>query len=124
MRLRSFSGAGLVFLAVLAGCGDLGPTDDSSAPQVVFETPLDAAIVSGVVNIKVLAVDDVGVVSVKIYVDNAFLLEDASLPYEAIWNTGALADNSNHTLRAEAKDPSGNTRTAQITVTVVKQTPL
>ena len=48
---------------------------------------------------------------------------DASAPYQSYWNTGALANGTNHTVTAVATDGTGNTTTsAPVTVTIANPT--
>jgi len=79
---------------------------------------------SGTVNITIEAFDDDGVLAVRIFVDEVLLTEDPSAPYQGLWNTGSGADPITRTLRAEARDFSGNLGTAQVTVVVKDRAPL
>lgn len=113
----------LVAGPVLA-CGGLGPGGDTSEPLVAFDAPRQGDTVSGTVNITVQAFDDDRVLSVRMFVDGVQLTEDPSSPYQASWNAGPAANPTTHTLRAEARDVSGNLGTAEITVVVAQRTPM
>lgn len=86
-------------------------------PSVTISAPNDGATVSGTVTIRAEASDDRGVVSVRFLVDGALLSEDASSPYEAAWDTSAVAAGS-HSIVAEARDTGGQSARTAITVTV------
>jgi hypothetical protein len=109
--------------SVIVACGGLGTTSDSTAPLVTFDIPRQGDTVSGAVNITVQAFDDDGVLAVKIFADGVQLTEDPSDPYQAPWNAGGTTTATTHTLRAEARDLSGNVGTAQITVVVKDRAP-
>jgi hypothetical protein len=114
----------LVVVGPVVACGGLGPSDDTSAPLVTFDIPRQGDTVSGTVNITIAAFDDDGVVAVRIFVDGTQLTDDPSAPYQASWNAGSGASPITHTLRAEARDVSGNVGTAQVTVVVAQRAPL
>ncbi len=104
---------------VIGGCTaslDLPP--DTNPPVVAFSTPGNGATVSGVVGIKVEAADDYSVERVRVYIDGNLQGTFYLQPYYVQWNVTSLQTGTSHTLRAEAIDPSGNTGTAEITVTV------
>jgi hypothetical protein len=92
---------------------------DSSPPQMAITAPVNGAVVSGQVEILVLAIDDFGVDRVRILVDGVILADVFTAPYRVVWNTITLPDNSAHIIRAEASDLAGNTSSQQIGVTVL-----
>lgn len=98
-----------------AGCfpdsvSDLGP------PAVVITSPTTATV-SGNVNFKAEAVDDVGVTKVVFYVGTRTLGEVAAPPYEIRWNTQEDPDGPIQ-IRAEAHDAAGNRGQTSRSVTV------
>jgi len=109
-------------LAALALSGCLGSTanSDGSPPQVAIQSPVAGASVNSTVSIDVLAIDDFGVATVRIFIDGEKRADLFTQPYHMLWNTAALADQSTHTIRAEALDAAGNIGTTSISVTVVK----
>ncbi len=112
----------LLALAALA-CG-VGPVTDASAPLIAFENPQQGDTISGsTVNVIVQAIDDDRIVSVKIFADGQLLTEDAIEPYQTTWLTSGLQDSTTHTLRAEARDPGGNSASIQISVLVRRLPP-
>jgi len=111
--------------SVPVGVTVIVPPPDLTPPGVTLTAPGDTAIVSGVaVSVTADATDNVGVAGVQFVLDGANLgAEDTSSPYGVVWNTTAV-QNGPHTLRAVARDASGNsTATAVITVTVSNAPP-
>jgi thermitase len=92
-------------------------TADTTPPTVNITSPVAGGTVSGTVSVQVNASDNVGVASVKFYVDGMLVSTVASSPYSYSWNS-ATSPNGSHTLKAIAADASGNTAASQITVTV------
>ncbi|HKQ48942.1 MAG TPA: S8 family serine peptidase [Phycisphaerae bacterium] len=89
---------------------------DTTLPTVSFSTPASGAGVSGTITVQVSAADNVGVASVKLFIDGTYFAT-ASAPYAISWNT-ALFPNGAHTLLATATDAAGNMAVAQRSVTV------
>ena len=79
------------------------PAPDTTPPQVSITEPLDSSNLTGEVAFRASASDDVGVLKVVFYVDNDFISEDSTAPYEAQIDTAAYADGS-HALKAVAYD--------------------
>ncbi len=93
------------------------PTPDTTPPSVSFASPAGGSTVWGNVSVKVSASDNVGVTSVKLFLDGAQIGSATAAPYNFSWNSVTSA-NGSHTLKATATDAAGNASTAQITVTV------
>ena len=110
---------GAVQGAVVAGAGGTTtPPTDTTAPTVTITAPATGATVSGTVTVSATASDNVGVTGVQFKIGGTNVgAEDQVSPYAVAWNTTTLP-NGTHTLSAIAKDAAGNTKTAQITVTV------
>ena len=98
-------------------------TNDTTAPTVAVTGPAADATVSGTVTITATASDDIAVTGVRFLVDGVALgAEDTTAPFEASWNTTALA-NGSHVLTAVARDAAGHeTTAAAVTVTVTNDT--
>jgi fibronectin type 3 domain-containing protein len=94
-------------------------TVDAIAPTGVAVTaPSNGASVTGQVTISASASDNVGVVSVRFYVDGQLIATDTSSPFNVNWNTRNISKTT-HTLYVIATDAAGNTtQSATITVTV------
>ncbi len=90
-------------------------TPDSTAPAVSLTAPADGASVSGTVALAATAGDNVGVTRVDFYVDTTLVGSDATVPYTASWDSALYADGS-HTVRAEAYDAAGNSRSSSVNV--------
>ena len=91
---------------------------------MAVSAPAPGANVSGTIPVSANASDDVGVVGVQFTLDGANLgAEDTSAPYSVSWNTTTASDGP-HTLRAVARDASGNSTTsAAVGVTVSNAAP-
>lgn len=89
---------------------------DTTAPVATIDNPAAGSRVSGNLAISASATDDVGVTSLRLYIDNQ-LVDSAggnSLTYR--WNTRKIA-NGNHTITLEAEDAAGNKGSRSIQVT-------
>src|SRR5207302_297646 len=82
-------------------------SNDTTAPTVAITSPNSGATVSGVITLTASATDNVGVVGVQFLVDGVELARDTTAPYEATFDTRAVA-NGAHTLQARAWDAVGN----------------
>ncbi len=99
------------------------PFVDTTPPTVSTLTTDPASPVFGTVTVSATATDDIGVVGVQFQLDAGtpneknLGAEDTTAPYSIDWDTTKDA-NGDHTLSAMARDATGNTATASITVTV------
>ena len=99
------------------------PGGDTTPPTVSLTEPTNSATVSGTVNLKATATDNVKVAGVQFKVDGKPVgTEDTKSPYSVSWNTNT-ATNGSHTLTAVARDAAGNTSTSNVTVTVDNAAP-
>lgn len=96
---------------------------DGELPVVVWVSPTDGSTVSGTIDLKASATDNVAIAEVRFSVDGAPLSTDTAPPgcspdyCKTGWNTTTVS-NGNHSLIATAKDTAGNTASDTITVTV------
>lgn len=90
---------------------------DTTPPQVSITFPLNNTTISGTVNIRAQASDNVGVDKIEIYLDNILTMTDKSSASVYTWNT-AMAVNGSHVIKVIAYDARKNSNTAQIAVTV------
>lgn len=109
------------FAAVSAAAGYVAPPDVTN-PAVAMTTPADGATVAGAAVVDVSASDNVGVVKVDLYVDDAFFVTDTASPYSFFWDTTALP-NGSHTLRAVATDAANNSASTVPTAVTVSNAP-
>lgn len=80
-----------------------------NVPSVKFTSPAPGTkAVKGTVSLKATASDDVGVVKVQFFIDNAMLTEKKTIPYESSWDTSSLKEGA-HTLKALAYDTASQT---------------
>ena len=93
------------------------PPADTTPPTVGISTPGNGATVWGTTTVQINASDNVGVVSVSLYVDGGLLATATSSPYSFAWNTGGVL-NGYHTLQATARDAAGNLSTTQASTLV------
>lgn len=101
------------FAVLMAGVGgDVPPSADKTPPSVAITYPNWWSAVSGVVNIKVRASDNVAVARVDYYLDKKPLGSSTSSPFTFQWDTTTVA-NGWHLLVAKAVDTSGNVGTSR-----------
>lgn len=84
--------------------------NDAATPSISIVSPIDQAVISEIVLIRALAVDDQGIAAVSFQIDG-FLLEnstDSTEPYEFSLNTVSYENGSSHVLTAIASDIVGN----------------
>jgi len=84
---------------------------DTTPPTVEIDSPSDGATVADVVNVIVLADDDVGVAEVALHVDGAEFATETSEPYEFAWDSTSVGDGET-TFTAVATDEAGNSTTS------------
>jgi peptidoglycan/xylan/chitin deacetylase (PgdA/CDA1 family) len=101
---------------------------DTTLPVVSLTAPTEGATVIGTTYINATATDNVGVASVRFYLDGTLLGSKTSptttggSTYQWKWES-AIASEGQHTLTAIATDTAGNqTTSAPVTVTVVHDT--
>ncbi len=86
-------------------------------PRISFDAPSHGTVLSGEVSVALSAKDDVGVVSVQLYVDGGLLATDDSVPFVIEWNSVSFDDGPT-TLSAVATDTIGQTSIAMLEVVV------
>lgn len=114
----------LLAIAATAGCGGGGggsappPLIDTTAPTVsAVQAP--AATVNRVVTLTLVATDNVGVTTVRFFVDGTLLGSDNAAPYMIDWDTSGETEGD-HTLTAEAEDAAGNIGTSAAAMVTVQ----
>ena len=101
--------------------GSMPVAKDGESPVISITNPSNGVNVNGKVTIEAQATDNIGVIKVEFYVDNALLSSDSESPYSASWDTSSLTNGSSHTLFAKAYDSAGNIGTSQSITVTVKQ---
>ena len=104
-------------LAALAGT-----SSDTNPPGVAVSSPAAGSIVSNSVTINVTASDNVGVTSVKCFLDGLCVGTNTSAPASFSWDTTGWT-NGSYTLQAQAYDAAGNVGTSS-SVNVTVQNPV
>lgn len=112
-KVDAYSGAPSSYEITVTVTYSTPPPTDTTAPTVSISSPSNGATVSGTVSISMSASDANGISSRAIKIDGT--TKSTSSTYS--WDTTGYS-NGQHTIRAEATDPSGNTGYQQITVTV------
>src|SRR5262249_1514593 len=92
---------------------------DMVPPSISIAAPASGGSVSGTTAIAATVADNVGVVGVQFLLDGTYLgSEITAPPYTLSWDT-ANTVNGTHSLRAMARDASGNvTTSAPVNITV------
>ena len=97
---------------------------DTTAPTVAVSAPAAGTTVSGSVALAAEASDNVGVTSVKWYVDGLQVAEDADgAPWTKTWDSSTVS-NGSHTVHATASDAAGNAATSQSLTFLVSNQPV
>ncbi len=96
-----------------SGGGGGGGGGDTTPPVVSLSAPADGATVSGTASLTASASDNVGVTRVDFLVDGTVVGSASAAPWQASWDTTAVADGA-HTVSARAADAAGNTGTSAV----------
>ncbi|MBI4972828.1 MAG: discoidin domain-containing protein, partial [Candidatus Omnitrophica bacterium] len=88
---------------------------DTTPPDVSITSPASGSTVSGMVEIKAEAKDNIGIAKVDFYLDDALKSSDTTSPYSYSWDS-ATVSNGSHTIKVIASDFSSNSKQAQITL--------
>jgi hypothetical protein len=89
---------------------------DTTAPTVSILKPIGGARVSGTVAISVNASDNVGVSSLKLYIDGRLVSSGNASSLSYSWNA-RKASVGTHTISSQAADPSNNIGSKSVSVT-------
>ena len=82
---------------------------NSEPPAIKLKSPVDGAVVTGVINLQVEAMDDSGVASIQYQWDSRNIGSPVTeSPFSLMWNTTEISDGF-YTLTAIATDLDGNT---------------
>jgi len=99
------------------GSADIPVAVDRTPPAVAVTSPANGTTVSGMVTISADVSDKVGVDPVWFSANGVSLGEDATPPYEIVWDTTLIPDGS-YTLKVAARDQAGGLNSTEVTVTV------
>jgi hypothetical protein len=114
----------LIHILQVNGSGGGASAGDMTAPTVSVAAPGANATITGQVQLRASASDDVSVTSVWFTVDGTTVgAEVPTSPFQLTWDSTGVA-NGSHVIRAVARDAAGNVGTsAPVTVTVANTTP-
>lgn len=93
------------------------PTQDTEAPGVSIIDPLEGAVVTGLVPIDVQATDNVGVTRAELWVNNANVATDSSLPFAFSWDSSGV-QNGTALLTVRVYDATNNMAYSTVAVGV------
>jgi hypothetical protein len=96
--------------------GDGGVPPDSVAPSVSIISPANGGSLLKTQRIEALASDNISVLRVEFYINDALFATDTSAPYVVYWNTRRTAPGA-YVIKAIAYDASGHSAAAEVTVT-------
>jgi spore germination protein len=96
--------------------GGTSPAPDLVAPSVSIISPANGGSLMKTQRIEALASDNIGVVRVEFYINDALFATDTSAPYVVYWNTRRTAPGA-YVIKAIAYDASGNSAAATVTAT-------
>ncbi len=99
-----------------------GVSEDGTPPSLSIPQPTGSDKVSGTVDFRADAWDNVGIAQVNLYIDGALVYSSTVPPYSFSWDTTQYAAGA-HQLRAIAWDTAGLTADVSINVTVDNFTP-
>lgn len=93
--------------------------EDTEPPVITIVTPASdgTTTVSGRVSIEVIAIDNVGVTRLDVYIEGKLMgsSSDGNISFQ--WNTRKLADGE-YIMSSEASDAAGNTTVSTVTLTL------
>ena len=101
----------------------LPPSGETQPPSVSFASPLQNAVLSGVIQVQPNATDNVGVVQVTLEVDGIVRTSSTTSPFNLSLDTSTMS-NGSHTLTLLAYDAFGNVGQSSITITTQNATAL
>lgn len=95
----------------LSNPSEITPPSDTSSPVTVVTSPTDNTVIKGTASVTATATDDVAVLKVVFYLNNAIVATALNDPYQFTLDTTKYADGT-YTLKTIAYDTSGNTATS------------
>src|SRR5688572_10116103 len=99
------------------GSAEVSVTVDRTPPVVSVTSPVSGGTVLGTVHISADVADNVGLDYVWFSVNDVFIGEDTTFPYEAVWDTILVPDGV-YTLKVAAGDKAGGLNSAEVPVTL------
>lgn len=93
------------------------PLPDTTAPTVSITAPTEGSNVSGSLTISADATDDTGISNVSFIVDQSFIGQMATEPFDVLWDTTPFSDGP-HQIIVVATDESNNSQLTVMDITV------
>jgi hypothetical protein len=94
---------------------------DTTPPSVAISLPANGATLAGTVDVRLSAMDNVGVTKVELYIGGVLYGESSAATASLSWNTTSYLDGA-YTLEARAYDAANNVASTSITVNVKNST--
>ena len=114
-RVRAYNSAGNSSYSNIGSATTGAAVIDTTAPVVNILNPANGAKVSRIVSVQVSASDNVGVSSLKLYIDGNLVSSSNSSSLSYNWNTRKVKAGA-HTISSQAADPSNNIGSQSISV--------
>lgn len=93
-----------------------GPTADDLAPAATISNPSPGTKVAGNVTVQASATDNVGVVKMRLYINQQLVSTGSGANLSYRWNTRKIASGT-HSVAVEAEDAKGNIGRSSVQVT-------
>lgn len=104
-------------LCLIISCDDSEETPDTTAPNIIIESPAENQRVAHTLTVTVRAEDADQQLSMQAFLDGVLLKEQTGLELTADVDTKTLAEGE-HTLKVTASDKEGNTSEKEVTFEV------
>ena len=101
------------FLFALASCSKGTVEPDTTPPTVKLTFPVEGDTIGSQTPLSASADDNIGIASVRYYVEDRLIAEDSAVPYDQVWFSGFWEDGKVYSVHAEATDESGNTSSSE-----------
>jgi hypothetical protein len=115
-RVRAYNSSGNSAYSNIGTATTRATVSDTTPPTVSILNPAAGARVNGTVGINVKASDNVGVSSLKLYIDGKLVGSGNTSSLSYSWNTRSIR-NGTHTISSQATDAAGNSASRSISVT-------
>lgn len=104
----------IITISVLVSCVNVIEESDSQSPDIQIMSPFVNAELNEPTYIHLEATDNVGVISVEIFIDGSPIIKLKNEPWEWVWHVSFYADGNQHSIEAKAVDLAGNVGESEI----------
>ena len=94
--------------------------EDTTPPTVSVSSHYSSQIVYEIVSIVVLTQDNVGIEKVEFFINDSLVFSDFDSPYQYVWDTTPLEEESENIIKVISYDVSGNSTQSQPIMLLVK----